>query len=52
MNDLDTTPAAFLYLFGPYYDDGTRPCSYYEVDERETGATVRLRVVSWEEAHR
>lgn len=43
-------PTAFLDLFAPYYDDSERPCSYYKVGSAEPGG-VRLRVVSWEEAH-
>jgi PCO_ADO len=41
-------PTAFLDLFAPYYDDKSRPCTYYEV----AGANdrVQLRTVSWEEA--
>jgi hypothetical protein len=44
-------PTAFLDLFAPYYDDDVRPCGYYKVAE-ERGETVRLRVVSWDEARR
>jgi hypothetical protein len=43
-------PTAFLDLFAPYYDDETRPCTYYKV-ARATDP-VELRVVSWEEARR
>jgi hypothetical protein len=43
-------PTAFLDLFAPYYDDGTRPCTYYKV--ASVGDDVQLRVVSWEEARR
>jgi hypothetical protein len=45
---------AFLDLFAPYYDDVARPCSYYvaAAGERDAGAPVSLRVVTWEEARR
>jgi hypothetical protein len=41
-------PTAFLDLFAPYYDDETRPCTYYKVARIDDG--VQLRAVSWEEA--
>jgi hypothetical protein len=41
-------PTAFLDLFAPYYDDATRPCTYYKVARSDDG--VQLRAVSWEEA--
>ena len=43
-------PTAFLDLFAPYYDDATRPCTYYKVARANDG--VQLRVVSWQEAQR
>jgi hypothetical protein len=43
-------PTAFLDLFAPYYDDETRPCTYYKVAGVNDG--VQLRIVSWEEARR
>src|SRR3954449_4033658 len=43
-------PTAFLDLFAPYYDDETRPCTYYNVGR--AGDAVQLRIVSWEEARR
>jgi hypothetical protein len=43
-------PTAFLDLFAPYYDDATRPCTYYSV--ARAGDDVQLRIVSWEEARR
>ena len=41
-------PTAFLDLFAPYYDDETRPCTYYKV--ARVNDHVELRAVSWEEA--
>jgi hypothetical protein len=43
-------PTAFLDLFAPYYDDETRPCTYYKV--AQVADDVQLRIVSWEEARR
>ena len=43
-------PTAFLDLFAPYYDDETRPCTYYKIGRVDDG--VQLRIVSWEEARR
>ncbi|HSY47747.1 MAG TPA: hypothetical protein VLC46_02955 [Thermoanaerobaculia bacterium] len=46
---------AFLDLFAPYYDEEARPCSYYVIDDsagRLQSDSVRLRVVTWEEARR
>src|SRR5216684_375397 len=53
-------PAAFLDLFAPYYDEQTRPCSYYAIagsaagrhraSRRDASAPVALRIVTWEEA--
>jgi hypothetical protein len=43
-------PTAFLDLFAPYYDDETRPCTYYKVARIDDG--VQLRAVSWDEARR
>jgi hypothetical protein len=41
-------PTAFLDLFAPYYDDASRPCTYYKV--ARVADNVHLRAVSWEEA--
>lgn len=38
---------AFLDLFSPYYDDETRPCTYYrEADPGGRGERIRLQVTS------